>query len=110
MAALMIKESVNQTVDNMGFYNSLNACFTVHELNHSHWSQVHDNRYPIALEEAGIQSWKTAPPVVPSAKDKVSGERLCPWRAAGVSRGATGRAAPGGRRRDERRVGEEGGE
>src|SRR3546814_3404305 len=44
MAALMIKESVNQTVDNMGFYNSLNACFTLHELNHSHWAQVHDNR------------------------------------------------------------------
>src|SRR5260370_22062915 len=26
MAALLIKESVNQTVDNMGFYNALNAC------------------------------------------------------------------------------------
>src|ERR1700676_2910727 len=36
MAALLIKESVNQSVDNMGFYNSLNACFTMHELNHSH--------------------------------------------------------------------------
>ncbi|HEY9558856.1 MAG TPA: enoyl-CoA hydratase [Acidimicrobiales bacterium] len=75
MAALMIKESVNQTVDNMGFYNSLNACFTLHELNHSHWAQVHDNRYPIALEEDGIQSWKTAPPVVPSVKDQVRAER-----------------------------------
>ena len=28
MSALLIKESVNQTVDNMGFYNSLQACFT----------------------------------------------------------------------------------
>ena len=35
MAALLIKESVNQTVDNMGFYNALNACFTLHELNHA---------------------------------------------------------------------------
>ncbi len=34
MASLLIKEAVNQTVDNMGFYNSLNACFTLHELNH----------------------------------------------------------------------------
>src|SRR3546814_11229856 len=75
MAALMIKESVNQTVDNMGFYNSLNACFTLHELNHSPWSQVHDHRYPIALEEDGIQRWKTAPPVVPSGKDQERAER-----------------------------------
>src|SRR5258708_18343412 len=37
MTALLIKESVNQTVDNMGFYNALNACFTLHELNHPHW-------------------------------------------------------------------------
>jgi enoyl-CoA hydratase len=34
MTALLIKDSVNQTVDNMGFYNALNACFTLHELNH----------------------------------------------------------------------------
>ena len=27
MTALLIKESVNQSVDNMGFYNALNACF-----------------------------------------------------------------------------------
>ncbi|MBV8982840.1 MAG: enoyl-CoA hydratase, partial [Acidimicrobiia bacterium] len=51
MTALLIKESVNQSVDNMGFYNALNACFSVHELNHSHWAQVHDNRWPVALEE-----------------------------------------------------------
>lgn len=74
MAALLIKESVNQTLDNMGFYNSLNACFTMHELNHSHWAQVHDSKYPIALEEDGIPNWKTAPPIVPSVKDKVRAE------------------------------------
>jgi enoyl-CoA hydratase len=71
MTALMIKESVNQTVDNQGFYNSLNACFTIHELNHSHWAQIHDNRYPVALEEDGIPNWKAAPPVVPAQKDTV---------------------------------------
>src|SRR3984893_14622199 len=32
MAALMIKESVNQSQDNMGFYNALNACFSIHPL------------------------------------------------------------------------------
>ena len=28
MTSLMIKESVNQSVDNMGFYTALQACFT----------------------------------------------------------------------------------
>lgn len=74
MAALLIKESVNQSVDNMGFYNALNACFTLHELNHSHWAQVHENKYPVALEEDGIPNWKTAPPIVPSLKDRVRAE------------------------------------
>ena len=49
MTALLIKESVNQTVDNMGFYNALNACFTLHQLNHSHWAEVHEDGYPVAL-------------------------------------------------------------
>ncbi|KAB7760416.1 MULTISPECIES: enoyl-CoA hydratase [Mycobacteriaceae] len=73
MAALLIKESVNQTQDNMGFYNSLNACFTLHELNHSHWAQVHDNGFPVGLEEDGLPNWRTAPPVVSAVKDQVRG-------------------------------------
>ncbi|HVV35701.1 MAG TPA: enoyl-CoA hydratase [Acidimicrobiales bacterium] len=71
MTALMIKESVNQTVDNQGFYNALNSCFTLHELNHSHWAQIHDNKYPAALEEDGIPNWKTAPPTVNAEKTSV---------------------------------------
>ena len=38
----------------MGFYNALNACFTLHELNHSHWAQVNDDGYPVAKEDSGI--------------------------------------------------------
>jgi enoyl-CoA hydratase len=71
MTALLIKESVNQTVDNMGFYNSLQACFTMHELNHSHWAQVREDKYPIADEAHGIPNWRDAPPIVPALKDKV---------------------------------------
>ncbi len=71
MTALLIKESVNQTVDNMGFYNSLNACFTLHELNHSHWAQVNEDNYPIAKEDSGIPNWREAPPIVPAVKNKV---------------------------------------
>src|SRR5262245_61286705 len=70
MTSLLIKESVNQSVDNMGFYNALNACFTLHELNHSHWAQIHETKYPVALEEDGIVNWKEAPPIVPAVKDK----------------------------------------
>ena len=71
MTALLIKESVNQTVDNMGFYNSLQACFTLHQLNHAHWAEIHENHYPIALPEDGFTGWRGAPPVVHAAKDQV---------------------------------------
>jgi len=71
MTALLIKEAVNQSVDNMGFYNALNACFTLHELNHSHWAQVNEDGYPIAEPDSGIPHWKDAPPIVPAVKDKV---------------------------------------
>ena len=71
MAALLIKESVNQTQDNQGFYNSLNACFTMHQLNHSHWAWVHGGGFPVANETDGLPNWREAPPVVPAVKDKV---------------------------------------
>ena len=71
MTALLIKESVNQTVDNMGFYNALQSCFTMHELNHAHWANLHENKYPVALPEDGIPDWRSAPPVVPAQKDSV---------------------------------------
>jgi enoyl-CoA hydratase len=69
MAALLIKESVNQTVDNMGFYNSLQACFTLHQLNHSHWAEVHKGGWPAAMPEDGVPAFGQAPPVVPSRRD-----------------------------------------
>jgi len=64
MAALLIKESVNQTVDNMGFYNALQATFTLHQLNHSHWAEIH-NGYPAGLPEDGTPDWRSAPKVMP---------------------------------------------
>ena len=66
--AMMIKESVNQTVDNMGFYNGLQACFTLHQLNHSHWAEIHENKMPAALPEDGVTNWREAGPVVPAVK------------------------------------------
>jgi enoyl-CoA hydratase len=69
MTAMLIKESVNQTQDNMGFHNSLNACFTLHELNHSHWAQVHSpGGFPVGLVDDGIKDWRANPEVREAAK------------------------------------------
>jgi enoyl-CoA hydratase len=70
MTSLMIKESVNQSVDNMGFHNALQACFTLHQLNHSHWAEIHDDKVPAGKPEDGVPNWREAPPVVPLVKDK----------------------------------------
>ena len=63
MAALLIKESVNQTVDNMGFSNALRACFTIHQLNHAHWAEIHEGKEAAALPSDGMVPWREAPPV-----------------------------------------------
>jgi enoyl-CoA hydratase len=73
VSALLIKESVNQTVDNMGFYNALQACFTLHQLNHSHWAEVHESKYPVAVVEDGVADWRNPPPVLVSVADAVEG-------------------------------------
>ena len=69
VAALLIKESVNQSVDNMGFYNALNACFSLHQINHAHWAEVNEDHYPIGTPEFGVVPWHEAPPVRPAVKD-----------------------------------------
>jgi enoyl-CoA hydratase len=74
MAALLIKESVNQSVDNMGFYNALQACFTLHQLNHAHWAEVREDKYPIGDEAHGVPNWRDAPPIVPMQKTTVRAE------------------------------------
>ncbi len=68
VTALLIKESVNQSVDNMGFYNALQACFSLHQINHAHWAEVNEDHAAIARPEHGVPSWNEAPPVVPLSK------------------------------------------
>ncbi len=67
-AALLIKEAVNQTVDNMGFYNALNACFSLHQMNHSHWAEVNDDGYPVAKPDRGVPASNAAPPIMALSK------------------------------------------
>ena len=71
MTALLVKEAVNQSVDNMGFQNALAACFTLHQLNHAHWASIHEDKMPAALPEDGIPSWREAPPTVLAEKSSV---------------------------------------
>jgi enoyl-CoA hydratase len=71
ITSLLIKESVNQSVDNMGFYNALQACFTLHQLNHSHWTSVNGDDYAGGRPEHGVPDWRDAPPTAPARKNEV---------------------------------------
>jgi enoyl-CoA hydratase len=74
MAALLIKESVNQTVDNMGFQNALSASFTLHQLNHAHWAEVNENGRAVALPDSPdskVPAWNEASPAQPARTDVV---------------------------------------
>jgi enoyl-CoA hydratase len=65
MTALLIKESVNQAQDTMGFYNALQSAFTLHQLNHSHWAEIHEDKAPRASEADGAvrpAGMKSPPP------------------------------------------------
>jgi enoyl-CoA hydratase len=68
MAALLIKESVNQTQDIQGFHNAISACFTLHELNHAHWAEINEDKYAVGSGRQGIPPWNAAPPVVPQSR------------------------------------------
>ncbi len=74
-ASLLVKESVNQTMDTMGFTNALQSCFTIHQLNHSHWASISNGERIVGVAEfdEGVQDWRTAPPIEPAHKSKVGG-------------------------------------
>jgi enoyl-CoA hydratase len=68
VAALLIKQSVNQSVDQMGFYNALNSCFSLHQINHAHWAEVTGGASAGGTPEFGVPAWRNAPAVRPSAR------------------------------------------
>jgi enoyl-CoA hydratase len=63
IASLLIKESVNQTMDIMGFSNALAACFSLHQMNHSHWAELTRGERIVGTPEFGVPDWRDAPPV-----------------------------------------------
>lgn len=69
IAALLIKDSVNQSVDNMGFNNALNACFSLHQLNHAHWAEITNGERSYGTVEDGLVDWRTAGSVGPAQRD-----------------------------------------
>ena len=75
MTSLMIKESVNQTQDFMGFSNALAAMFTIHALNHTYWADLNESGVPVGTIESGFPAIKDALPIVVSEMDKVRSER-----------------------------------
>jgi len=70
MTALMIKESVNQSVDSMGFSNALDSCFTIHQLNHAHWTAESSGTSMVGTPEFGLPDWRRAPPIHPAQRSE----------------------------------------
>src|SRR5262245_23567831 len=74
VTSMLIKQSVNQTLDNQGFYNALRACFTLHELNHAHWGEVTKGESAGGTPEFGVsREWKPIRPAEKTASGVVSG-------------------------------------
>jgi enoyl-CoA hydratase len=71
MTSLLIKESVNQTLDTMGYTNALHSAFYLHQVNHSHWAEIHPDGVAYALESDRAPNWKTAPRVGLASRDTV---------------------------------------
>ncbi|WP_216894210.1 enoyl-CoA hydratase [Nocardia alni] len=58
VAALLIKEAVNQTQDIQGFTNAMQAAFSIHQINHAHWAEIHDDKVAHAHVEDGAVDWR----------------------------------------------------
>jgi enoyl-CoA hydratase len=65
VTSLLVKESVNQAQDSMGFYNALQSAFSLHQVNHAHWAEVNDDRAPFLQ----LQDWRGGPGVQPARRD-----------------------------------------
>lgn len=70
MAAMLVKDTVNDTVDQMGFSNSLKHSFALHQLNHAYWSALHDDKFPAAKPGDDIDDWRTAGQPRPAVRDQ----------------------------------------
>jgi enoyl-CoA hydratase len=65
VTSLLVKEAVNQSMDFMGFRNAINACFSLHQINHGHWAELTGGQRIVGTPEYGVANWRDAPPVRP---------------------------------------------
>lgn len=68
-ASLLVKDSVNDTVDAMGFSESLKHSFYLHQLGHAHWMAINDDKFPAGKPGPDITDWRTAGPASPARKN-----------------------------------------
>lgn len=70
-AALLVKESVNQTQDAQGFHTALKACFSIHQANHAHWAELTNGASAVGVPEFGVSGERR--PILPA--DRAAGGR-----------------------------------
>ena len=66
MTALTIKDSVNQSVDAMGFTTALDASFSIHQLNHAHWTVESGGSSVVGTPALGLSERLVTAPIKPS--------------------------------------------
>jgi enoyl-CoA hydratase len=59
---------VNQSVDAMGFHTALDACFSIHQLNHAHWTVESGGTSIIGTPALGLSEELVAAPIRPSSR------------------------------------------
>ena len=69
IAALLVKDSINQTLDQAGFSSALRSNFYVHQLNHAHWREINGDGFPSAKPGVDVADWRTAGKPQPARRD-----------------------------------------
>ena len=70
ITSLLVKDSVNQAVDAMGFTAALNGAFNLHQLNHAYWRDLNEDGYSVAVPGPATDDWRVAGPPTPIHKDQ----------------------------------------
>jgi len=69
ITSLLVKDSVNQAVDAMGFTTALNGAFNLHQLNHAYWREFNEDGYSVAVPGPATDDWRVVGPPTPIHKD-----------------------------------------
>ena len=70
MTALTIKDSVNQSVDAMGFTTALDASFSIHQLNHAHWTVESGGASVVGTPTLGLSEKLVTAPIRPLSRNE----------------------------------------